>query len=73
MATRRAGIRDGYAAVFQRYPRIRAIMYFDVDMNQVLGDPDHPENWLLTKPDDHSALRAYRRLVDQHRFKGRIS
>jgi hypothetical protein len=65
-------IRDGYAAIYQRYPRIRAIMYFDVDMNQVLGDPDHPEDWLLTKPDDHSALRAYRDLAQQHRFKGRI-
>lgn len=65
-------LKDGYAALYKRWPRIVAISYFNVDMRQT-GDPKHPENWALTSPSDGSAMRAYKALLRQTRFKGRIS
>jgi hypothetical protein len=64
-------ISTGYGRVFSRYPRIKAALYFNVDMNQA-NDPGHTENWLLTLPSDDSALDAYRKLLTQTRFKGSI-
>jgi hypothetical protein len=66
-----AWLRDGYAAVYKRWPRIVAIAYFNVDMRDT-GDPKHPENWSLDSPADGSARRAYRKLLTQTRFRGSI-
>jgi hypothetical protein len=66
-----AWISDGYDALAQRYPQIVGAIYFNVDMNTV-NDPGHVENWILTMPQDGSALEAYQRLLDQRRFKGSI-
>jgi hypothetical protein len=64
-------IRDGYAAVYRDWPRIVAISYFNVDMRET-GDPNHPENWSLESPADGSAMRAYRELLRQTRFRGAV-
>lgn len=66
-----AWITDGYTALVQRYPQIVGAIYFNVDMNKV-NDPGHTENWILTMPEDGSALEAYKRLLTQRRFKGAI-
>jgi hypothetical protein len=64
-------IRNGYRALLRRFPQVVAAMYFDVDMT-TLVDPKHPENWLLTLPRDGSALKAYRALLRDPGFQGRI-
>lgn len=64
-------IRNGYRALVRRYPQVVGAMYFNVDMT-VLGDPEHPENWLLSVPEDGSALEAYRELLEDPRFHGTI-
>jgi hypothetical protein len=58
-------ITTGYPKVYTAFPRIRAIVYFDVD-SSVVGQPD----WRLTSPPE--ALAAYAALVAQPRFQGRI-
>jgi hypothetical protein len=63
-------ITDGYDAVYKKWPKVVGIIYFNVDVQ--LDDPEHPENWLLTKPDNGSALKAYKKLLNQTRFKGRL-
>jgi hypothetical protein len=65
-------IKDGYAAVYKKWPRIVGVSYFNVNMNDT-GDPEHPENWSLDRPTDGSARRAYRSLLTETRFRGRIS
>jgi hypothetical protein len=65
-----AWITGGYGRVYSRYPQVKAVLYFNVDMNQA-NDPGHTEDWLLTTPDD-TALQAYRKLLTQTRFKGRV-
>lgn len=64
-------ITNGYNALVRRFPQVVAAMYFDVDMT-TLNDPKHPENWLLTRPRDGSALRAYKRLLARPEFQGRL-
>jgi hypothetical protein len=64
-----AWIRDGYPAVFRTYKRIKAIVYFNIDMRP---PPDRHEDWRLTSPGG-APLDAYRSLLTQTRFKGRIS
>jgi hypothetical protein len=60
-----AWIRDGYPAVYKRFPRIVAIVYFNLDMRYV-----RQPNWLLTAPP--AALTAYRDVVAQPRFQGKL-
>lgn len=64
-------IRNGYRALIRRFPQVVGAMYFDIDMT-TLNDPKHPENWLLTLPRDGSALEAYKELLEDPRFQGRI-
>jgi len=64
-------IRDGYAATYKKWPKVVAIIYFNIDVR--LNDPTHDENWLLSKPDDGSAMDAYKALLRQTRFQGRLS
>ena len=62
-------IRRGYQQVWQRYPKVKAIMYLDSDQpHQAVSHPD----WRLVKPWDGSAVRAYRSVANSWRFKGRI-
>jgi len=60
-----AWIRLGYPAVYTRFPSIKAIVYFNVDMR-----PVHQPNWLLSAP--AAALTEYRTVVAQPRFHGTI-
>ena len=60
-----AWIRKGYPAVYKAFPRIKAIVYFDLDMRA-----DGQPNWLLTDP--AKALTAYAKTVADPRFQGTI-
>ena len=60
-----AWIRDGYRAVYRKLPRIKGIIYLNVNLTGI-GHPD----WRLTTPS--SAMAAYIDLLDQPRFRGRI-
>jgi mannan endo-1,4-beta-mannosidase len=60
---------DGYYDVFRRWPRVKAIVYFDVDMRErSKKDPD----WRLIRPTDRSALATYREIAAMPRFRGQI-
>ena len=62
-------ITSGYNEVFQRWPSVKAIVYFDVNMTT--RNKSHPD-WRLRLPDDGSALEAYSSLAALPRFQGRI-
>jgi len=64
-----AWLTEGYDEVFRRWPRVQAIVYFDVDMRP--RNKTHLD-WRLAWPADGSAVAAYRELASQPRFKGRI-
>ncbi len=59
-------IREGYPAVYARFPRIKLIVYFNVDSLTMANQRD----WRLTTP--ARALTAYRAIVAQPRFQGVI-
>jgi len=59
-------ITKGYADVYSRFPQIRALVYFSVDMSTFTSQPD----WRLQTPTD--ALAAYSTLVSQKHFQGKI-
>jgi mannan endo-1,4-beta-mannosidase len=62
-------IRNGYHKTFERYPKVKAIMYLDTDEpHRAVSHPD----WRLIKPLDGSAVRAYRAVANSWRFKGRV-
>ena len=61
-----AWIRAGYREVFDRLPRIAAILYLNYD----LTDSGHPD-WSLTSP--AGALGAYREIAALDQFKGRLA
>jgi Glycosyl hydrolase family 26 len=71
LATNRRGgnkpawIRDGYNAVYRRYPSIKAIVYLNVDL-RYLGHVD----WSLKTPS--ASYEAYERVARQTRFKGQL-
>ena len=51
-------IRYGYSRTYDRWSRIKAIMYLDTNQpNKQWGHPD----WRLVKPNDGSAVAAYRK------------
>lgn len=60
-----AWIRNGYRAVYRKMPRIKGIIYLNVD----LRDIGHP-NWSLSSP--AAAMDAFVDLLEQPRFRGRI-
>ena len=64
-----AWLRDGYNEVFRRWPRVKAIVYFDVNMTK--RNKRHPD-WRLRYPADGSAMDAYASLAAMPRFKGKI-
>jgi hypothetical protein len=57
-------IRKGYPGVYDAYPRIKAIVYFNIDLRP--GQPD----WRLTRPAE--AMDAYRSILSKTRFQGVI-
>jgi hypothetical protein len=68
-------LRTGYVQTYNRYPQVKGIMYLDTDQPHIgRGHPD----WRLIKPEDGatladgSAVRSYRALANNPRFKGRI-
>jgi len=61
-----AWIRAGYPAVYKRFPQIVGIVYFNVDAATLARQPD----WRLTTPSN--ALAAYRSLLTQAKFQGRL-
>jgi len=60
-----AWIRTGYPAAYTKWKRLKAIVYFDLDMTFV-----QQPNWLLTSPG--GALDAYKSIVNDPRFQGRL-
>jgi len=60
-------IRKGYVKVYRRWPKVKALVYLDVDMRPS-GHPD----WRLIKPANGSALRAYAQTATKSKFQGRI-
>jgi hypothetical protein len=62
-------IRTGYPAVYNTFKRVKAIVYFNVDMRP---PPDRHEDWRLGSPGGRPR-DAYRALLTQTRFQGRIS
>jgi hypothetical protein len=59
-------IRTGYRAVARRYPRIKAIVYQNVDLAHL----DHPD-WSLNTP--REAIDAYGDVAASGQFQGRVS
>jgi len=62
-------LREGYDEVYRRWPKVKAMVIFDIDMSQ--RNATHPD-WRLDLPVDGSALAAYRAIVDDPRFGGRL-
>jgi beta-mannanase len=60
-----AYIQTGYAAVYKKFPRVVAIVYFDIDM-RFANQPD----WRLDT--SSAALSAYQGVVADKRFQGKI-
>lgn len=58
-------VHDGYREVYQKYPDIVAIVYFNIDMRSV-GHPD----WSLTNP--LAAMDEYKVILTRPRFQGVI-
>jgi hypothetical protein len=63
-----AWLRNGYNKAYADLPKIKGIMYLDVDLSDGGGKGD----WRLIKPNDGSALKAYRSIAAKARYKGRI-
>jgi beta-mannanase len=61
-------IRNGYPNVYQTFKRVKAIVYFNIDMR---APPDQHEDWRLAVPDGRPR-DAYRALLGQTRFQGRL-
>ena len=57
-------IRNGYPAVYARFPGIKGVSYLNVDLRSI-GHPD----WSLNTPRP-AAMEAYRDVVSQARFQG---
>ncbi len=62
-----AWIATGYPAVLARWPRLKAIVYFDINAKALVSNQ---RDWRLEKP--AGALDAYRALLADPRFQGRL-
>lgn len=65
-----AWIRNGYDNTYDEWPRIKAILYLDSNQPKQAGF-QHPD-WRLVKPNDGSALDAYRDVSAMPRFQGSL-
>jgi mannan endo-1,4-beta-mannosidase len=62
-------IRAGYKAAYDRWPKLKAIVYLDTKTSG--GFVRHPD-WRLVKPADGSAKDAYAEIAALERFQGTI-
>lgn len=62
-------ILKGYRAVYHRWNRVKAIVYLDT--NQPAVQVGHPD-WSLAGSGDQAAVDAYRKIVTDPRFRGRL-
>jgi hypothetical protein len=60
-------ITQGYPAVYARFPNIKALLYFNVDM-RVVSQPD----WRVTPATSHGFF-AYQAIANQSKFRGTIN
>jgi beta-mannanase len=60
-----AWVREGYRAAYKRWPKIKAIVYFNLDMRFA----DQPD-WRLTYAS--GSLGEYRTLLTKTKFQGRL-
>ena len=67
---RDAWIRDGYTEIYNNFPDIKAIIYFDFDMTNLFGIRAENVNWLLSS--EPEATSAYISLSSDPRFQGRF-
>jgi hypothetical protein len=62
---------NGYEALYERFPRLAGIVYFDFNMTDVFGKRLESGNWQIeTDPD---ALAGYRALARDPRFQGDLT
>jgi hypothetical protein len=61
--TKARWIRNGYPSIYRRFPRVKAIVYFNIDGLDIA----EREDWRLTSP--FSAMRAYRQIAADPRFQ----
>jgi hypothetical protein len=62
-------LKKAYKVSYERFPKIRGIMYLDTDQPATSGgQPD----WRLIKPDDGSALNMYRTIASWAKFQGSL-
>jgi mannan endo-1,4-beta-mannosidase len=60
---------QGYQRTHARWPKVKAVLYLDSGVpKQIWGHPD----WRLVKPNDGSALAAYKALTADSRFQGSL-
>jgi hypothetical protein len=64
-------IKEGYNALYYKWPRIVGVLYMNVDMG-TQGVDGHREDWRLKLPSNGSALSAYRSLLRQTKFRGHL-
>ena len=62
-----AWIKYGYNKAYRQWPRLRAIIYLNVDRRV----DKHPD-WRLVKPNDGSALAAYAAIAAKPEFQGSL-
>jgi beta-mannanase len=60
-------IRDGYPAVYTKYPQVKGVVYLNVDLTHV----SHPD-WSLNTPSP-GAKNAYRDVLSDPRFQGKLT
>jgi hypothetical protein len=58
-------LREGYQAIYQAFPRLRGVIYFDIDMSFL----DEPE-WRLMRSDN--SLDTYSDILRDPRFMGKM-
>lgn len=56
---------QGYQAVYDKWPQVVAIVYFDYDMT---GPPNYQDDWRLNSPP--AAMTAYKAIVANPNFQG---
>ena len=63
---RPAWLKTGYNAVYKAFPRIKVMVYFNIDMRKRAHDQP---NWQLTGTD----LKTYKSLLKNAKFQGKVS
>lgn len=63
-------IKNGYIEIYNNFPDVKAIIYFDFDMTNLFGVRQEEVNWLLSS--EPEATSAYISLSSDPRFQGRF-